>query len=42
MKTEPLSHFCSLSFVSAVCLQAVAGQRIGLFSSLFFSRAWFC
>lgn len=38
----PLSHFCSLFFVSAVCLQAVAGQRIGLFSLLFFSRAWFC
>lgn len=31
----PLSHFCSLFFVSAVCLQAVAGQRIGL--SLCFS-----
>lgn len=31
----PISHFCSLFFVSAVCLQAVAGQRIGLFSLLF-------
>lgn len=29
----PLSHFCSLIFVSAVCLQAVVGQRIGLFSA---------
>lgn len=28
--------------MSAVCLQAVAGQRIGLFSLLFFPRAWFC
>lgn len=37
----PLSRFYSLFFVSAVCLQAVAGQRIGLFFSSAFREPGF-